>query len=84
MTMLEMLQFLKLITTHHLMQIILRIFLILGEGDTFGINGNFGAAGISLVLILVKQTQNFAAVYITMLIIVIYLLMGKKCLKFIN
>ena len=34
-------------------------FLMLGEGNTFGINVNFGAT-TSLVLILVKQTQNFA------------------------
>ena len=35
-------------------------FLVLGEGDTFRINGSFGAPEKSLVLILVKQTQNFA------------------------
>ena len=49
-------------------------FLILGEGDTFGINGSFGAPEKSLVKISVKQTQNFARVYITMVIIV----NGKK------
>ena len=35
-------------------------FLLLGEGDTFRINGSFGAPEKSLVLILVKQTQLFA------------------------
>ena len=35
-------------------------FIILGEGDTFGFNGSFGAPEKGLVLILVKQTQNFA------------------------
>ena len=35
-------------------------FLVLGEEDTFGISGNFGALEISLVLILVKQRQNDA------------------------
>ena len=34
--------------------------LILGEGDTFGINGSFSAPGKKLILILVKQRQNFA------------------------
>ena len=37
------------------------IFLVLGEGLIFGINGGFGSAGKKeLLLILVKQTQNFA------------------------
>ena len=36
------------------------IFIILGEGDTFGFNGSFGAPEKGLILILVKQTQNFA------------------------
>ena len=35
-------------------------FLILDEGDTFGINGSFGAPEKDSVLILVKQEQNFA------------------------
>ena len=34
-------------------------FLILGEVDTFGINGSFGAPEKKLILILVKQRQNF-------------------------
>ena len=41
---------------------------MLGEGDTFGINGSFVAPEKSLVLILVKQTQNFVWVYIVILI----------------
>ena len=55
-------------------------FLILGEGDTFGINGSFGAPEKKLVLILLKQTQTFASVYIIMPIIDICLLMEKKSL----
>ena len=34
--------------------------LVLGEGDTFGINGSLGAPEKKLILILVKQRQNFA------------------------
>ena len=37
---------------------------------------------ISLVLILAKQTQNFARIYIKILIIVIHLLMKKKYSNF--
>ena len=47
-------------------------FLILDEGDTFGINGSFGAPK-KLILILVKQMQNFALVWIIIVIIVFYL-----------
>ena len=54
---------------------------MLHEGDTFGINGSFDATEKSLVLIKVKQTQNFAWVCIIMLIIVIYLLMENKYLN---
>ena len=36
---------------------------------------------ISLILILAKQTQNFARIYIKILIIVIHLLMKKKYLN---
>ena len=50
-------------------------FLALGEGDTFDINGGFGAPG--LVIIIVKQIKIFASVYITMTIIDICLLMEK-------
>ena len=35
-------------------------FLILSEGSTSDINGSFSSPGKYLVLILVKQTQNFA------------------------
>ena len=34
-------------------------FVVLGEGQTFGINGSFGSLEKRLVLILVKETQNF-------------------------
>ena len=44
---------------------------MLGEVDAFGINESFGAPKKSLVLILVKLAQNFASVYIVMLIIII-------------
>ena len=65
------------------MLLISRIVLVSGEGDTFGINGSFDAPEKSLVLILVKQMQNFPWVYIIILIIIICLLMEKmekKCL----
>ena len=35
-------------------------FLVSGEGDTFGINGSFGAPEKKLILILVEQIHNFA------------------------
>ena len=35
-------------------------FLMLHEGDTFGINGSFGAPEKCFMLILVKQTHNLA------------------------
>ena len=35
-------------------------FFNIGEGDTFGVNGSFGDQKKGLVLILLKQTQNFA------------------------
>ena len=34
-------------------------FLVVGKGDTFGITGSFDSAEKNLVLILVKQSQNF-------------------------
>ena len=34
-------------------------FLILGEGDTFGINESFYLQGKKLILILLKQRQSF-------------------------
>ena len=48
-------------------------FLILGNTDTFGINGSFGAPEKKLILVLVKQTQNIAWVCIIIVIIVTYL-----------
>ena len=36
------------------------------EGPTYGINDSTGAVERTLVLTLVKQIQNFAYVYITM------------------
>ena len=50
--------------------------LVLGGGDTFGINGSFGAP-ISLVLTLLTWRQNFAWIYIAMVIKVICLLIEK-------
>ena len=52
---------------------------MLGEGPIFGINGNFDQKK-NLVLILVKQTKNFAWVCIIMLI-TICLLMEMKSLS---
>ena len=54
---------------------------MLGEGSTFGINGNFGSPEKKLVLVLVKQKQKSAWVWIKILILVTYLLMWKKYLS---
>ena len=54
---------------------------VLGEGDTFGIHGSFRAPEKSLVLILVKQKQNFASVCTTFVIKVICLLTEKKSIN---
>ena len=48
---------------------------MLGEDPTYGINGSFGSPEKILVLTLLKQKQNYAWVYIIMMIIIIYLLM---------
>ena len=56
-------------------------FLVLGEETTFGIMEDLIHQKKKLILILVKQTQNFAWVDITMLIIVVCLLMEKKYLN---
>ena len=70
------------IITHHLILTIGKItFLILDEGPTYGINGSIGSPEKSLVLILLKQPQHFIWVYIIMLIMAIWLLMGKKSLN---
>ena len=46
------------------------IFLILGEGPTFGINWSFGSPEKCLLLILVKQI--FVLMFVVIAIIVIY------------
>ena len=70
------------IIIYHLILIIGKItFLILGEGPTYGINRSIGSSEKNLVLILLKQPQNFIWVYIIMLIMAIWLLMGKKSLN---
>ena len=54
-------------------------FLILGEGPTDDINGSIGAPEKkSLVSILVKRRQNFARVWITILIIVFFFITEKN------
>ena len=54
-------------------------FLILGEGAAYAISESFGSPEKKLIiLILLKQTQNFVWVFIIMLIIVIFLLMEKR------
>ena len=53
-------------------------FLVLGEGQTYGINGNFGNQRRILLLIVLRQKQNFARVCIIMVMIVICLLIEKK------
>ena len=55
--------------------------LILSEGPTYGINATFKSPEKSLVLILLKQTQNCVWVYIIMLKIVFCLSMEKKSLN---
>lgn len=47
------------------------IFLVLCKGSTYDINEGFASAERSLVLILLRQTQNVAWVYITVMIIVV-------------
>ena len=46
--------------------------LVLGEEPNQSINDSIGSAEKKLVLTLVKQRQNFALVYITMVLRVIY------------
>ena len=72
-----------LIIMHHLILIIKKnVFLILGEGDTFGINGIFGPTEKSLVLILVKQRKSFGWICIIMVAIVICFFNVKEVCKF--
>ena len=48
-------------------------FLILGEGQTYGINESFGSPEKKFSINFTKATQNFVWVYVIMLIIVICL-----------
>ena len=60
MNMLEMLQFLTLVIVHHLILIVSRILsIVLDEGDTFYINGNFGAPGKLFSIIFNKVNTKF-------------------------
>ena len=59
-------------------------FLILGEGQTFGINESFGWPEKNLLLILLIKTQHFPWVYISRLIIVICLLIETFTFKVDN
>ena len=52
--------------------------MILTLGQFFGINGSFDSPETKLVLVLLKQMQDFAWAYIIMLIKVTCLLMEKK------
>ena len=59
-----------LIIVNHLILIIQQInnFLVLNEGIIEGINGSVGTAEKILVITFVKQMQNFAYLYITMVV----------------
>ena len=63
----------ELIIVYHLILTILKRIFNIGEGNTFGINASFGAPDKNIILILVKQKQNFAWVCIIIMIIVTYL-----------
>ena len=52
-------------------------FLILGEGKTYGINARFGWLEKQFSISFRKTKQNFALPYITIIIIVIFLLIEK-------
>ena len=54
---------------------------MLRKPPTYGINGRFGSQRKSLILILLRQIQNFVWVYIIVLIIIIWLLMENKSLN---
>ena len=75
MRVLEMLKFQVLIIVYHVM------LTTAAEDPPFGINGSFGSPEKHLVLILVKQTQNFAWIYIIMMIIVTCLLIETNSLN---
>ena len=53
-------------------------FLVLCEGPTDHINIALVQQRKSLILILVKERKNFALVYITMVIIIIFFVNGKE------
>ena len=74
MTLLEMLEFLVLITVHYLIPIILRINLMI-------LMILLALQRKSLVLTLIKQRENFVQVCIIMLIAVICLLMVEKSIN---
>ena len=59
-----------LIIVNHLILIIQQInnFLVSNEGIIEGINGSVGTAEKILVITFVKQMQNFAYLYITMVV----------------
>ena len=63
-----------LIIVHQLILLIAKkIFLVLGKGDTFGINGSVMHHEKGLVLTSVNQRPNSPWVFIVMVIIVIVL-----------
>ena len=63
-----------LIIVHQLILLIAKkIFLVLGKGDTFGINGSLMHHEKGLVLTSVNQRPNYPWVFIVMVIIVIVL-----------
>ena len=59
MTLLGMLEFLVLIIVYHLLLIFAKIFLVLGAGDTFGINRNFGAKEKKFYINFDKEKTKF-------------------------
>ena len=71
-----------LIILHHLVLITKKvIFLVLGKGSNYEINGSFGTAEKKLVLNLATQRQSFVSVCKIMVLIVIYIQVKQK---FIN
>ena len=54
--------------------------LVLGEGDTFGINESLGALEKKSGLTLTWKSRNSVSVCVRLVIIAIYLLMEKKSL----
>ena len=60
------------------MLMIAKNLLVLGEGQRMLLMKALDHQRKSLILVLVKQIQNFASTYIIMLTKVSFLLMGKK------